>query len=149
MGAGPYLERLDIFEPVFGYNLNRIIDGLTANRSQGAVAIVQSFMESAVLTLTANVSSTFSVIIPPTQTDTIIKTYINFTTPSGAGITLAIDGTDRTVALGGPWGSGNITGIDATSFITTTGWHNLTFQSTAGTSITIHFQLQSLFNDSL
>lgn len=149
MGSGPYLERMQPFDVASGYNINRIVDALTANRSSATVAIMEPIILSVLTTLTGGSPFTWSVIIPPVQTDTILKTYIHFTSPSGSGITLAIDGTDRTVALGGPWGSGNITGIDASSFITTTGWHTLAFQSSAGTPFQAYFQIQSLFNSAI
>lgn len=150
MGSGPYLERMNPFDPVYGFNINRISDALTSNRAVASVAIVNTFVLSlGPLNLTANSPFTWAVIIPPLQTDTLIKSYVHFTTPSGSGITLAIDGVDRTVAVGGPWGSGNITNVDITNFITSTGWHNLTFQSTAGTPFQAYFQEQSLFNNDI
>jgi hypothetical protein len=49
------------------------------------------------------------------------------------GVHVFVDGTDRTTALGGPWGVGaalDVPDLDISAYITTTGWHEIQLSST-------------------
>lgn len=68
------------------------------------------------------------------------------------GIHIFVDGTDRTVALGGPWGGGtalDVTALDTSTYISTTGWHEFQFSSTALGGITVQVQIQGTINPSM
>ena len=147
--AGPYLERSDTFDPIFGYHQNRIVDALTNNRPNASVAMIEAITESMTHDLIASTSFRWPVFVPTLQTDTIIKAYLHFYTNVTGISTLAVDGTDRTTALGGPWAVGAISNVNLTPYITTTGWHNLDFTSTGTPVLFAYFQLQSLFNNSV
>jgi hypothetical protein len=49
------------------------------------------------------------------------------------GVHVFIDAVDRTTALSGPWGSGSaldVSDLDISAWITTTGWHEVLLTST-------------------
>lgn len=145
MGAGPYLERMPIFDEVLGYNINRIADALSGNRSQGAVASVDAFVYNENVALTANVQFIQNFYVPTIQVDTLIKAYFHWTIGTPSSLSIAIDGTDRTAALGGPFTTAQVANIDLTTFLST-GWHTLGLTSTATVNIQWFLQLQTLFN---
>jgi len=56
-----------------------------------------------------------------------------YDTGMAQGVHVYIDGTDRTTALGGPWGSGSsidVSELDISAYITATGWHEFALTST-------------------
>jgi hypothetical protein len=56
-----------------------------------------------------------------------------YDTGCAQGVHVFIDGTDRTTALGGPWGVGStldISDLDISAWITATGWHEVAISST-------------------
>jgi len=56
-----------------------------------------------------------------------------YDTGCAQGAHVFIDGTDRTTALTGPWGSGSaldVSDLDISAYITTTGWHEIGLSST-------------------
>ena len=69
------------------------------------------------------------------------------------GVHVFINGTDQTVALGGPWGTGtalDISALDITSFIQAVGtWHEIQLSSTSLGGLTVQIQYQSVLNSSL
>jgi hypothetical protein len=57
-----------------------------------------------------------------------------YDTGMAQGVHVFIDGTDRTTALSGPWGSGSsidISDLDISAYITATGWHEVALSSTS------------------
>jgi hypothetical protein len=82
----------------------------------------------------------FTLDDSPSHAHTIAHTHA-ITAPDGLydtgcaqGVHVFIDGTDRTSALGGPWGSGSsidVSDLDITAYITTTGWHEVALSSTS------------------
>ena len=51
-----------------------------------------------------------------------------YDTGMAQGVHVYVDGTDRTSALSGPWGSGSaidVSDLDISAWITTTGWHEI------------------------
>lgn len=68
------------------------------------------------------------------------------------GVHVFIDGTDRTVALGGPWGVGvalDVTDLNLLPYITSTGWHEIQLSSTNIGGITTQVQFSGLLNGSI
>jgi len=68
------------------------------------------------------------------------------------GVHVFIDGTDRTGALGGPFGSGSaldVTNLNIAPYITTAGWHEIQLSSTAIGGITTQIQFCGLVNGSI
>lgn len=68
------------------------------------------------------------------------------------GVHAFIDGVDETTPLGGPWGTGSaldITDLNLTPFITTTGWHEIQLSSTSIGGITTQVQFSGLLNGSI
>jgi len=56
-----------------------------------------------------------------------------YDTGMAQGVHVYVDGTDRTTALGGPWGSGSaidVSDLDISAYINTTGWHEILLSST-------------------
>lgn len=56
-----------------------------------------------------------------------------YDTGCAQGCHVFIDGVDRTTALGGPWGGGSsidVSDLDISAYITTTGWHEVAITST-------------------
>lgn len=58
------------------------------------------------------------------------------------GVTVAIDGTDRTTALGGPWGTSgadwNVVDLDVAPYLSTTGWHEIVVAASGGGRLKAH-----------
>lgn len=146
---GRYIERLDFTDPVYGYDYNRIVDALTNNRPASTVAMMESYIVPGGLqSLVASTGYLWRWVVPPTQIDTIIKVYLHFAFDAGS-LSIQIDGTDRTSALGGPFAAGNYTGKDISSYVTTTGWHTITWTDTANAALFPYLQFQTLFNGSV
>jgi hypothetical protein len=56
-----------------------------------------------------------------------------YDTGMAQGVHVFVDGTDRTTALGGPWGVGSavdVPDLDISAWITATGWHEIQLSST-------------------
>jgi hypothetical protein len=70
-----------------------------------------------------------------------------YETGMAQGVHLFIDGVDQTTPLSGPWGVGSaidISELDITSFVTSTGWHEVQLSSTTIGAITSNVDIFGL-----
>lgn len=68
------------------------------------------------------------------------------------GVHVFVDGTDVTSTLGGPFGTGtaiDVTDLNISQFVSTTGWHEIQLSSTSIGGITTQIRMSTLLNGSM